>query len=411
MKKLLVGLLSFCVGAAAFAQTAPYLNNNEVLGNFSGKSAPADGVPAVQLPAGVSGGIFCWISNTMLATSLLLPTQQLLVGGGAGVCPSGLGVYSSGTGAGIVTQSAGGQASITPFLTAALGGCGNTISATVVSNVICGPGSQLKVTGATNVSSLGSGSMANLTTGNSNTAMGSNSLVFLTTGQNNTAVGATAMQGSGAAPLGGNSNVAVGYQALYNCGTYSGVSCSNNTAMGALALNGLQSGEFITGIGYNVGNGIAYTGINDVLIGTNINCQLSSATVSNEIDFCAGSTSAFRISGANAPSASTSTALGNLAAIGHLISSSTALTASNLSACGTSPTISARATDTKGTITEGGTTTGCTITWASAYATAPDCNVSSPTGNAFTSYTPSTTNLVIVNASLASASFTYECLQ
>jgi hypothetical protein len=96
---------------------------------------------------------------------------------------------------------------------------------------------------------------------------------------------------------------------------------------------------------------------------------------------------------------------------GHIASTSTNVTSSALSGCGTTPAINATATDSKGTITEGTTATGCTLTFLQAYATAPDCVISSPTGNTPTSYTTSTTALTIVNASATGDKFTYQCIQ
>ena len=89
----------------------------------------------------------------------------------------------------------------------------------------------------------------------------------------------------------------------------------------------------------------------------------------------------------------------------------TFLTSSALSSCGTTPAINATATDTKGTITEGTTATGCVLTFAAAYVTAPDCTVTSPTGSLLTSYSVSTTALTIVNASATGDKFTYMCIQ
>ncbi len=96
---------------------------------------------------------------------------------------------------------------------------------------------------------------------------------------------------------------------------------------------------------------------------------------------------------------------------GHLWSASTNVTSSALSGCGTSPAINASATDTKGTITEGTTATGCVLTFLVAYTVAPDCVISSPTGNTPTSYSTSTTALTIVNISATGDKFTYHCIQ
>ena len=87
-------------------------------------------------------------------------------------------------------------------------------------------------------------------------------------------------------------------------------------------------------------------------------------------------------------------------------------TAPALTSCGGgSPAMDATANDASGVITEGSSATGCVATFAIAYQTAPHCIVSSPSGNAFTSYTTSTTALTLVNASLSSAKYAYICTQ
>ncbi len=99
---------------------------------------------------------------------------------------------------------------------------------------------------------------------------------------------------------------------------------------------------------------------------------------------------------------------GGISISGHIASTGTIPT---LSACGTSPTISTNSTDTKGAITEGTTSTGCTVTFATAYTSAPMCVVSSPNGILPTSYSASTTALTIVNASATGDQFNYSCVQ
>jgi hypothetical protein len=89
----------------------------------------------------------------------------------------------------------------------------------------------------------------------------------------------------------------------------------------------------------------------------------------------------------------------------------TYLTASALSSCGTTPAISSASTDTKGTITEGTTATGCVLTFSSAYATVPDCIVTSPSGVIPTSYSVTTVALTIANVSASNDKFTYFCVQ
>ena len=122
-----------------------------------------------------------------------------------------------------------------------------------------------------------------------------------------------------------------------------------------------------------------------------------------------GANSTTNIMGFNFNGTSTGIAV---TASGHFLSTSGGyLTSSALSGCGTTPAISGRATDFKGTITEGTTATGCVLTFAVAYATAPDCTVTSPTGSTFTSYTVTTTTLTLVNVSATGNQYTYHCIQ
>jgi hypothetical protein len=67
-----------------------------------------------------------------------------------------------------------------------------------------------------------------------------------------------------------------------------------------------------------------------------------------------------------------------------------------LSSCGTSPSIVSGSTDTAGELTEGTVATGCTITFASAYARAPFAVVTDQAGLVF-SYTISASAITITN--------------
>ena len=103
------------------------------------------------------------------------------------------------------------------------------------------------------------------------------------------------------------------------------------------------------------------------------------------------------------------TAVAGIATItGHLASRGTSPA---LSSCGTSPALSGTATDAKGTVTEGTSAMGCTLTFAAAYASAPDCTVSTASGTAPTSYAVSTTALTVVNASASGNRYSYACQQ
>lgn len=85
------------------------------------------------------------------------------------------------------------------------------------------------------------------------------------------------------------------------------------------------------------------------------------------------------------------------------------VTSAVLSGCGTSPTVAAGSNDGDGVVTEGGTATGCTLTFATPFYEAPTCTLSSPTGSTPTSYSATTTALAIVNASASGDQFAWHC--
>lgn len=86
--------------------------------------------------------------------------------------------------------------------------------------------------------------------------------------------------------------------------------------------------------------------------------------------------------------------------------------APTLSGCGGgTPSLDGRAGDVMGTITEGTTATGCTLTFHIPYQfSAPHCVLSSPNGATFTGLTLSTTSLVITNSSASGNQYTYLCM-
>jgi parallel beta-helix repeat protein len=98
-------------------------------------------------------------------------------------------------------------------------------------------------------------------------------------------------------------------------------------------------------------------------------------------------------------------ASGTIRFLSHLWST---VGAPTLSACGTGPSVTG-ASDIAGTITEGTTATGCTLTFGSAYQIAPRCVVSSPTGAPLTGYSTTLTTLVITNASASGNQYNYVC--
>ena len=103
----------------------------------------------------------------------------------------------------------------------------------------------------------------------------------------------------------------------------------------------------------------------------------------------------------------TTTGQSTLTVNGHV---STDGTAPALTSCGTSPSIRVGSTDTAGEVTEGSVSTGCTITFASAYTTAPFCTVTMQSGLSG-SYTVSTTAITVTNiGALSSTKINYNCI-
>jgi hypothetical protein len=88
-----------------------------------------------------------------------------------------------------------------------------------------------------------------------------------------------------------------------------------------------------------------------------------------------------------------------------------------LSGCGTSPSLDGYSSNSQGVVTEGTGATGCTITWATfdpwSIGLNPHCDVTSPNGSAFISYTPTTATMTIVNltGSPSPARYKWSCFQ
>ena len=85
--------------------------------------------------------------------------------------------------------------------------------------------------------------------------------------------------------------------------------------------------------------------------------------------------------------------------------------APTLSACGTSPTLSASATDSSGTITVGtGTVTSCSLTFGAGFSATPDCLVSPHNLTlAGAAYVPTANGITFTATSLTSQVLTYRC--
>ena len=74
-----------------------------------------------------------------------------------------------------------------------------------------------------------------------------------------------------------------------------------------------------------------------------------------------------------------------------------------VSACGTSPTLSADAADISGTVTLGSGATGCTLNLGGSYSSPPDVAFYQPGGLAFTTAAPSSTGTATTSIRLISA--------
>ena len=106
-------------------------------------------------------------------------------------------------------------------------------------------------------------------TGNTeaNTALGPNAGQYVSSGANNTALGALAMQGVSGAPLTGGSNTAVGYQALL----LAQGAATENTAMGQAAGAAVTTGTDNTLLGWKAGFGV--TGNSNIIVGEDPSTQ------------------------------------------------------------------------------------------------------------------------------------------
>jgi hypothetical protein len=112
--------------------------------------------------------------------------------------------------------------------------------------------------------------------------------------------------------------------------------------------------------------------------------------------------------------ASSATTTHELKVNGHENTGGTAIVAGDLSACGTgTPAVSTGSTDMAGTITEGTTATGCTLTFKSTYTVAPFCACTAETSGGaaiLVGCNSTATTLVFVNASATADKMTYICI-
>lgn len=220
------------------------------------------------------------------------------------------------------------------------------------------------ISGGTSVlMGLNAGSVASDLTGE--VIIGSSAASGLTTGSDNTIIGAS--NGTGACVTSGIGNIEIGFGACV-------ISPTTNWQLD------IQRGA-IRGANNNVGGGGGGGG--------QIGVQIASAGALNAT-FVVSDYGGAATQGAHIGVVQT--------------------TAPAISGC-TGCTLNATAADAKGTLTEGTAQTGYVLTFNKAFATVPDCVLSSPTGHAFTSYTATTTTLTVVNASQTGSKFTHVCVQ
>jgi len=121
-------------------------------------------------------------------------------------------------------------------------------------------------TGYNNVG-LGYASLNGQTTGYSNVSVGTNSMYNLSNGYNNTGIGDNVMNGSVLSGITGSENTAVGSNSLTNISTG-----SKNISIGSNSLQGISTGSNNVGIGYNVGSSVSMsTNTKSIIIGANAN--------------------------------------------------------------------------------------------------------------------------------------------
>ena len=264
-------------------------------------------------------------------------------------------------------------------------------------------------TGTDNVA-IGNNSMSNtaMTTANTNVAIGGSAYQNATTGNDNVAVGSFAMTSgtslagvtdvgyeAGNAQTSGNDDTYIGNTAGLNAlGNYNtivgskafvgatGGGGSQNTAIGYQACLLCTSAAANVVIGYQVASTLLATGANNIVIGT-----------SSAVDDYTASTS-------------------SVLNIGNVIRGGIqSISSASLSSCGTSPSMSATATDMSGTITTGSGATGCALTFLKFNGHAPTCLVTARSGTApaYTTTDNGSNATLVLSTAAASATYDYWC--
>ena len=107
------------------------------------------------------------------------------------------------------------------------------------------------------------------------------------------------------------------------------------------------------------------------------------------------------------------TGSGNVSAVGGISGGQFASNGGSpvLSGCGTGAIFSVTSNGVHGTVTEGTSANGCTLTFPGSFANPPDCVISFQTQfPAVLTYSTTTTSLIVVNTSGSSQKFSYVCM-
>lgn len=367
MKKLL-GLVLLALAFNASAQNAQSGGNVANLGGSVPTSAFVD-------PGG-GWSIFIGQGAGTLATASV---KGFFTGVGYQVC-GGAGVGMSGT---IVENSCFGWSAgsllttgtFNTYLGVGVGRNENTGS----NNTGAGVDSQGQLSGANSITSYGVGACKNGTTLSNDTCIGVNAQI----GQSTTTA---------------TNNVTAGLNAFSSTSL---TDASQEVMIGVNSGKLKTTGNYDLFAGYNSGSAET-SGAHNVLL-----------TPSNLTQICAtGQNNLIAGYQSDCPTAGTASMLGLgsagvYAVRGYML----ARAAGNLSACGTSPSISATATDMAGTITTGSAITTCTLTFATATGNAPTCLVTSRGGTAPTYATAdnATTATLTLSVAVASTAYDYWC--
>jgi hypothetical protein len=249
------GPSSGSAAAAAFRAMAladlPSIATGSVLGYFGAGSGPPAATPAILINTGNSGGVLCFTGSSALASSTALTATELIIGGGAGACPTSL------TGSGVPVLFSG-VVTVNAVLPAADGGCDNPVA---TSNTRCGQGA-----------------MANITTGTQDFALGNLAGNNITTGQDDIAIGYNAL--AQATGLTGNNITAIGANAANGCTG----ACGNVTAVGQSAGGASTGQQNSTFVGNGVGALTCASGGGNVLIGGSSGTDCEASGTNNEVN-------------------------------------------------------------------------------------------------------------------------------